>query len=154
MRKGGYQILDLRETDLTLNEPTTIDGAYDLIENANGKAVMISGLVITSTQVNDSFSIFVKGGNGDYVGVVVYNTSLFVIRVQSNDAVTVTTGNYTTATNATSDTAGLVRQIPAQDDATASEEETYPTVEEFNALVELYNNLLSALNDAGIMAGN
>ena len=152
MKKGGYQILDFRGVGLTLNVASTLAGSFAVLENAQSKVILLSGLVIGTAKLDDVFVLFVKDGNGDYVSYLNYNNAILSIKVEDDNKVTVSTTSYQTATTATEDTAGLVLQVANQPEVEESAEEASPTVAEFNALVDAYNDLLGALQTAGIMA--
>ena len=152
MKKGGYQILDFGGVALTLNVASTLAGSFAVLENAQSKVILLSGLVIGTAKLDDVFVLFVKDGSGDYVSYINYNNAILSIKVEDDNKVTVSTTSYQTATTATEDTAGLVLQVANQPEAKESTEDTAPTVAEFNALVDAYNDLLGALQTAGIMA--
>ena len=46
MFKGGYKLIDFKETNITLATPSTIKGVYEAIENNYRKPTLITGLVI------------------------------------------------------------------------------------------------------------
>ena len=64
--KGGYQIVNLKGVSLTAGTQATIKGVFDAIANANGKRIVISGLVIGSTIYND-LPVAVTVSSGDYI---------------------------------------------------------------------------------------
>lgn len=55
MKKGGYQIIDLKGESLTSGTPKTIKGTYAQATGANGKRTVISGLKIGSGKVLSDF---------------------------------------------------------------------------------------------------
>ena len=152
MKKGGYQILNFGGVVLTLNVASTLAGSFAVLENAQSKVILLSGLVIGMAKMDDVFVLFVKDGNGDYVSYLNYNNAILSVKVEDDDKVTVSTTSYQTATTATEYTAGLVFQVANQPEVEESTEDASPTVAEFNALVDAYNDLLGALQTAGIMA--
>lgn len=55
MKKGGYQILDLKGVDLsTLNAEMDIS-RYETLQNAHEKPILVSGIVIDGVKQNDVF---------------------------------------------------------------------------------------------------
>lgn len=84
MKKGGYQIIDLKNTQLTLNMGKVFDGIYDLIEGTN-KVKLVSGLNVGGTEYDDCYVDFAVSGTS-FVGEV-YG---LVITVADTDTVTVT----------------------------------------------------------------
>lgn len=60
MKKGGYQILDLGGVDVG-TAAATIAGTYGVIENGNGKPILVSGLNDGSKVYRDFFANAVKG---------------------------------------------------------------------------------------------
>ena len=148
MKKGGYQIINI-PYDFTLTTAATIAGVYSQIENCNGKACLLSGVSIGGTKVKDVFVLFVAGTN-KYTATFLHNSTIYVIEVTKTNAITVTEGEYTTATNATTTTAGLVLKAALQSDAV--EAASTPTKAEFNAVVGVINSLIDKLQAAGLMA--
>lgn len=56
--RGGYQILDLNDTNLVSGNGKTIGGIYDLIEGNYRKPILLSGLVIDGIEQADVFVQF------------------------------------------------------------------------------------------------
>lgn len=55
MRNGGYQIIDLKDTNLSSGVGVTISGIYDAIEGSYRKPLLLSGIVIENVEKNDVF---------------------------------------------------------------------------------------------------
>lgn len=83
MKHGGYQIIDLKGVELTINTATQYDGIYDLIEGTN-KTCLVSGLNVAGTEYNDAYCDFAVNGSA-FEGNV-YN---YTITVDSANKVTV-----------------------------------------------------------------
>lgn len=83
--KGGYQILDLKNTKLTAGTATTIKGTWETLEGNYHKPVLVSGLVIGTTEYNDAFAEFT-------VTSTTYTATLYgyTLTVTNADAVTAT----------------------------------------------------------------
>lgn len=64
MKKGGYQILDLKGQ----TSGSTIDGIYELLEG-NTKPVLVSGLVDGGVEYRDAFVEFTVS-ESNFVGIV------------------------------------------------------------------------------------
>lgn len=61
--KGGYQIIDFKNQNLTTTA-TVIDGIYDSIEGNNRKSLLLSNLIIDGTECADTFATAsVSGSN-------------------------------------------------------------------------------------------
>lgn len=110
-RKGGYQIVDFKNVSLTAGDETTVAGVYEAIEGNYNKRLVVSGIVIGSTEYDDVT-----------VDVVVVGTD-FVFRAYGYKFV-VASGDGVTVSSA------LVENISASTEATA------PTTAEFNALLK------------------
>ena len=83
MKHGGYQIIDLKNTKLTVGTGTKIDGVYDKIKSTR-KAILISGLNVGGTEYHDTFvELTVSGTN--YTGTIYGKT----ITISNADLVTV-----------------------------------------------------------------
>ena len=57
MNKGGYQILDLKNTNFALGTGATVAGTYDKIISTK-KPILVSGIVIAGTKYNDTYVDF------------------------------------------------------------------------------------------------
>lgn len=91
MFKGGYKIIDLKDTPLIVDgDAMMIEGIYDSIEASYRKPIMLAGLNINGSEqpaivvpyyvLESAFVFTSKIGDVE-----------FLITVQSTDAVTVTT---------------------------------------------------------------
>ena len=91
MFKGGYKLIDFKETDITLSTPTTIKGVYDAIEHNYRKPTLITGLVIGSVEKEDTFVNFEHGANS-YNGLLgmTANDKVLFIAITNEDVVTIT----------------------------------------------------------------
>lgn len=86
MIKGGYKIIDLKDTPFTTGgSAMMIDGIYDTIEASYRKPLLIAGLVIDGKEYNDVYA-------EPTVDESAYKFNVYgkTITVQSTDAVTVT----------------------------------------------------------------
>lgn len=73
---GGYQILDLKNTNFVTGTGQKIDGAYDLLEGTR-KVTLLTNIVIDGTEYKDSF-VELKGGvnfTGEVYGKTITITS-------------------------------------------------------------------------------
>lgn len=55
MIKGGYKIINLRDTAIDTENGTTIAGTYEGIENNYRKPLLLSGIVIEGVEKPDVF---------------------------------------------------------------------------------------------------
>lgn len=85
--KGGYQILDLKNTDFTLETASVVSGAYKAVTNGNRKPILIEGLVIGGVKYQ---SIYVAepityGSNLE----AIISTATIIVTVEIDDSVTI-----------------------------------------------------------------
>ena len=57
MNKGGYQILDLKNTNFALGTGTVVAGAFETIKGTK-KPILVSGIVIAGTEYHDTYVDF------------------------------------------------------------------------------------------------
>ena len=57
MNKGGYQILDLKNTNFTLGTGAVVSGAFKTILETK-KPILVSGIVIAGTEYHDTYVDF------------------------------------------------------------------------------------------------
>ena len=57
MNKGGYQILDLKNTNFTLGTGVVVSGAFSTIKGTK-KPILVSGIVIAGTEYHDTYVDF------------------------------------------------------------------------------------------------
>lgn len=90
MFKGGYKLIDFKENNIVLAEPTTIKGVYDAIEHNYRKPTLITGLVIGNVEKEDTFVNFehVENVYNGLLGMTANDKFLF-ITITNNDAVTI-----------------------------------------------------------------
>lgn len=68
MNKGGYQIIDLENKELTLGVGMVYNGIYDKVEGTR-KPILISGLNIGGVEYHDTYVDFTVSGT-NFVGSV------------------------------------------------------------------------------------
>lgn len=84
MTKGGYQIIDLKNVQLTSGTGATFKGVYEQIEGTR-KAILVSGLNVGGTEYHDTFVDFTVS-NTTFTGTIYGKT----ITITDEDLVTVT----------------------------------------------------------------
>lgn len=89
MTKGGYQIIDLLETDFTSGSGVTISGVYDKIEGTR-KQLLISGFSISGVEQRDQFVNFTNS-SGTFTTTVVCYSGNYTLTISDEDVVTFTT---------------------------------------------------------------
>ena len=57
MNKGGYQILDLKNTNFALGTGAVVTGAYSTIAGTK-KPILVSGIVVAGTEYHDTYVDF------------------------------------------------------------------------------------------------
>lgn len=82
MRKGGYKIIDFKGKTLS-GTKTVIPGIYEAIEGTD-KAIMASGVVISTTEFKDEF-VPVELSSGDYLITPFHG---YAITITDDDEVT------------------------------------------------------------------
>lgn len=87
MKIGGYQIIDLKGKNLTVDVGMVYEGIYDLIEGTN-KAILISGLVVGGVEYDDTIvECSVVGNNFECI------LHGYKLTIRDNDVVTVSTAS-------------------------------------------------------------
>lgn len=90
---GGYQLLTLKGLPLTSGEASNIKGAWDQVNRANGKRIVVTGLVVAGesadTAYND-FEMYFEAGVNTYEGSVTIGANIITISVDYGDDVTAT----------------------------------------------------------------
>lgn len=88
MRKGGYQIIDLHDINIPLNEAVIVQGVYEKIEGSYRKPLLFSGLTIGEIEHNDMF-LSPTISETDYV----FSLLKYSITIKSDDTITITINN-------------------------------------------------------------
>lgn len=84
MKKGGYIIVDLGDTNITTESGATISGVYSAIEGSYRKAVLLSGVTIDGVEKRDCF-ICPEISNSNYTFTAYGKT----FTITSADAITI-----------------------------------------------------------------
>lgn len=66
MNKGGYQILDLKNTNFALGTGAVVAGAFETIRGTK-KPILVSGIVIAGARYNDAYVDFTIGKTGNII---------------------------------------------------------------------------------------
>lgn len=85
MRKGGYKIIDLHDTQFTSGVPMMLEGIHDAIEGCYRKPLLLSGLTVAGVEYADAY--VTSTTNESAFMIDIYG---FTIKIESTDAVTVT----------------------------------------------------------------
>lgn len=83
MNKGGYQILDFKNTNFALGTGAVVSGAYGTIAGTK-KPILVSGIVIAGTEYHDTYVDFTIN-NTAFEGII-YGKK---ITIASTDTVTI-----------------------------------------------------------------
>ena len=83
MNKGGYQILDLKNTNFALGTGAVVAGAFETIRGTK-KPILVSGIVIAGTEYHDTYVDFIVVSNA-FEGTI-YGKK---ITIASTDTVTI-----------------------------------------------------------------
>lgn len=84
MRKGGYTIINLKDTDFTLDTAVTVRGIYERVEGSYRKPILISGLTIGGVEQADVYAQVTVDGTS-----IVLTTPVHTITVTDEDVITV-----------------------------------------------------------------
>ena len=87
--KGGYQIINLDPKSFTSGVEVVIKGAYDAVNNSNGKRTVLSG-VKTSTLVFPDFETNFLKSSTAFVGSAKVGNNSVTTSIESDDGVTIT----------------------------------------------------------------
>lgn len=85
--KGGYKLIDLKDSKLTVGDGVTVKGIYNSIENSYNKPLILTGINIGGVERNDVFIDFADD-SGSYVANI---SATEKITITSADLVTVAT---------------------------------------------------------------
>lgn len=83
MKKGGYQILDLKDVQVEENVASTIKGIYGTIEGTR-KPIYVSGLNVGGLEIRDAYVDFLTS-SADYVGLM----GAYTLTIKADDTLTV-----------------------------------------------------------------
>lgn len=84
MARGGYQIIDLKNKNLTSGVGMVYEGCYDKIENTN-KIILLTGIQVEDVEYKDAFVNLTVSGSA-FIGEV-YGKE---IKIQDTDVITIT----------------------------------------------------------------
>ena len=87
MNKGGYQILDLKNTNFALGTGAVVAGAYGTIAGTK-KPILVSGIVIAGTEYHDTYVDFTIGKTGN---IIAFDGTIHgkKIKITNTDIVTI-----------------------------------------------------------------
>ena len=90
MNKGGYQILDLKNTNFALGTGAVVEGAYGKIAGTK-KPILVSGIVIAGKEYHDTYVDFtlVKTVSQTVVNIS-YQGTIYGKKIKIEDTDTVT----------------------------------------------------------------
>lgn len=89
--KGGYKIIDLKNTNFTVDEASTVKGVYEALESSYRKPILLSNIVIGGVERSDRFIIF-STSEGNFVSENIWSAGYDTLRctVTPDDEVTFT----------------------------------------------------------------
>ena len=87
MNKGGYQILDLKNTNFALGTGAVVAGAFETIRGTK-KPILVSGIVIAGLRYNDAYVDFTIGKTGH---IIAFEGTMYgkKISITNTDIVTI-----------------------------------------------------------------
>lgn len=92
--RGGYRIIDFKNTAFTSAVPETISGLFAQVSNPYQKACMVSGLTVGDIKYPEFYAVFIAGSENISAGVVIAD-QVVTIEVTPEDSVTVTVADQT-----------------------------------------------------------
>ena len=87
MNKGGYQILDLKNTNFALGTGALVAGAFETIRGTK-KPILVSGIKIAAKKYNDTYVEFIAGKTGN---IIAFDDTIHgkKIKITNKDIVTI-----------------------------------------------------------------
>lgn len=87
MNKGGYQILDLKNTNFALGTGAVVAGAFETIRGTK-KPILVSGIKIAAKKYNDTYVDFTIGKTGN---IIAFEGTMYgkKISITNTDIVTI-----------------------------------------------------------------
>ncbi len=102
MEKGGYQVVDLNDVNLTTTG-TKVTGVYRRIKDNNRKVILLSGITINGTPLSDCFVKAIQMGTDfllNVYGVILENElTQYDIFIEDDDTVTLQQKNVVGGSN-------------------------------------------------------
>lgn len=87
MTKGGYQIINLNNTEFKLHIPMVISGIYEKIEGTH-KPILLSGLVINDVEYHDIYVAPKVYGSSFVIsayGYIIYISDIDIVTISEYD---------------------------------------------------------------------
>ena len=82
--KGGYKLIDLKDSKLTVGEGVTVKGIYNSIKNSYNKPLILTGINIGGVERNDVFIDFA------------FNSGNYVANISATEKITITNADLVT----------------------------------------------------------
>ena len=82
--KGGYKLIDLKDSKLTVGDGVTIKGIYNSIENSYNKPLILTGINIGGVERNNVFINFS------------YDSDNYVANISATEKITITNADLVT----------------------------------------------------------
>lgn len=82
--KGGYKLIDLKDSKLTVDNGVTVKGIYNSIENSYNKPLILTGINIGGVERNDVFIDFA------------YDSGKYVANISAKEKITITNADLVT----------------------------------------------------------
>lgn len=90
MIKGGYKIVDLKNTSFTVGGGAKIvKGVHEAIESNYRKPILLSGLVIDGVERSDRYVEFFVSEGSYYGYLVISDVGTLTIIISSDDEITI-----------------------------------------------------------------
>lgn len=88
MKKGGYQIIDLKNYNMLQDGTITVPGVYNLISSTN-KPLLLTGITFNNTKQPEQYVVAQK--TGTYYGIsFTASTGTVTLAIDTTDVITIT----------------------------------------------------------------
>ena len=88
MKKGGYQIIDLKDFNMIQDGTITVPGIYSLISSTN-KPLLLTGITFNNTKQREQYVVAQKTGT-QYVISFTASTGTVQLTIETNDLISIT----------------------------------------------------------------
>ena len=88
MKKGGYQIIDLKNYNMLQDDTITVPGIYSLISSTN-KPLLLTGITFNNTKQRGQYVVAQKNGT-QYVISFTALTGTVQLAINTNDVISIT----------------------------------------------------------------
>ena len=88
MKKGGYQIIDLKNYNMIQDGTITVPGVYSLISSTN-KPLLITGITLNNTKQREQYVVVQKNDTQYVISFTALNSTVQLM-INTNDSISIT----------------------------------------------------------------